>query len=109
MSTASSRFGTTILHNRVFLLLVFAVLTSALHADQVQMQNGDRYFGKITTLNTNSLILQSEVLGSVQLPRSKVATIILGTNVMNNVAQAAPATTPNITPETPASIRQLAA
>ncbi|MEO6182479.1 MAG: hypothetical protein ABIP71_05175 [Verrucomicrobiota bacterium] len=115
MKSAPARFGTTIRNRRIFSWLVLSLLTISLHADQVQMQNGDRYFGKITALNTNSLILQSDVLGIVQLPRNKVATILLGTNVVsnipssNNVPALANATaTRNTAPET-ASLRQLAA
>lgn len=110
-----TRFGTTIRNHHI--VLVITLLTSALRADQVQMQNGDRYFGKITALNTNALILQSDVLGIVQLPRNKVAAILLGTNLMNSahatsniVAAILPATaTTNTTLEAPDSLRQLAA
>ena len=108
------RFRITIRHHCIFLILF--LLTSALHADQVQMQNGDRYFGKITSLNTNALVLQSDVLGLVQLPRSKVAAITFGSNVLNNiaapsngVATVAPVARTNAPAETPASLRQLAA
>ena len=47
-------------------------------ADQVEMQNGDRYAGNVLSLNTNTVVLQSDVLGTVNLPRSKVALITLG-------------------------------
>jgi len=56
-----------------------------LHADQVEMQNGDRYAGKVLALNTNAVVLQSEVLGLVNLPREKVANIALGTVMATNV------------------------
>ena len=56
--------------------------------DQVQMQNGDRYFGRVLSLNTNTLVLQSDVLGSVRLPRGKVALITLGTVTPTNAAGA---------------------
>jgi len=51
------------------------------------MQNGDHYAGKVLALNTNTVVLQSEVLGLVNLPREKVATITLGTAMATNVAR----------------------
>ena len=51
---------------------------SQLHADQVEMQNGDRYFGKVLSLTNDTLLLRSEVLGTVRLPREKVARVGLG-------------------------------
>jgi hypothetical protein len=44
----------------------------------VEMQNGDRYVGSVLSLSADTLVLQNEVLGTVQLPRSKVAHIRLG-------------------------------
>src|SRR6266478_4746406 len=58
-----------------------------LRADQVEMQNGDHYAGKVLALNTNTVVLQSEVLGLVNLPREKVANIALGTVMATNVAR----------------------
>ena len=37
------------------------------HADPVIMQNGDRYHGKVVSVSTNALVLQSDVLGTVNL------------------------------------------
>jgi len=58
--------------------LALALFTGRLQADQVEMQNGDRYVGKVLSLNGDTLVLQNEVLGTVRLPRGKVATISLG-------------------------------
>jgi hypothetical protein len=58
-----------------WLLLVGA---AQLPADQVELQNGDRYVGQVLSLSTNTVILRSEVLGTLRLPRSKVATITFG-------------------------------
>jgi uncharacterized protein len=49
-----------------------------LQADQVELQNGDRFVGQVLTLNSNTVVLQSEVLGTLRLPRHKVAVITLG-------------------------------
>ncbi len=60
-------------------IILFVLLTaSRLRADQVEMKNGDRYVGLVVSLNSDALILQSENLGKVLLPRSGVAVITLG-------------------------------
>src|SRR5882724_9929051 len=68
-------------------LLALLCGSHPLRADQVEMQNGDRYAGKVLALNTNTVVLQSDVLGLVNLPREKVATISLGTVMATNVAR----------------------
>jgi hypothetical protein len=57
---------------------LLSLASLSLWADQVEMQSGDRYFGKVLSVSTNTVVLQSDVLGTVNLPRSKVATISLG-------------------------------
>jgi hypothetical protein len=47
-------------------------------ADQVEMQNGDHFAGQVLSLSTNVLVLQSDLLGTLSLPRAKVAVITLG-------------------------------
>src|ERR1035438_4544893 len=64
------------------LLLVWAPLR--VWGDQVEMQNGDRYAGHVLSLNTNTVVLQSEVLGTLRLARSKVAVITLGPGPASN-------------------------
>src|SRR5712691_5225921 len=71
----------------VSVLLALLCGNHFLHADQVEMQNGDHYAGKVLALNTNTVVLQSDVLGLVNLPREKVATITLGTVMATNVAR----------------------
>lgn len=73
-----------------FLLVSFAAI-----ADVVQMQNGDRYVGKIVAMTNDVVFVQSEVLGLVKVPREKVAAITLGAATPTpQPAKAAPATTP---------------
>src|ERR1700761_2581884 len=57
------------------ILLGSALLISAisLRADQLQMQNGDRYAGKILSVTSNTIVFQSDVLGKLTLARDKVA------------------------------------
>ena len=61
-------------------VLLLCLVSSWARADQVEMQTGDRYFGNVLSLNTNTLVLQNEVLGTVRLPRDKVALITLGSH-----------------------------
>ncbi len=56
---------------------LFCGAVSAL-ADQVEMQNGDRYTGKVLSLDDKSLVLQNDLLGRISLPRAKVAVVQLG-------------------------------
>jgi len=60
-------------------------------ADQIQMRNGDRYAGKVLSLDTNTLVLKSDVLGTVHLPREKVALVTLGSEGSTNVRHTASA------------------
>ena len=61
------------------------------HADQVNMQNGDRYVGKVVTFSNETVVVQSDVFGTLMVPRSKIASIALGTNA---VATPAPVQAP---------------
>ena len=51
---------------------------ACLRADQVEMQNGDRYVGTVLSMSADALVLQNDVLGTVKLPRGKVAHITMG-------------------------------
>ena len=73
----------------VFLCACLVSVTTRLRADQVELQNGDRYVGKVLSLTTNQLVLQSDVLGTIKLPREKVAVVTLGNVTPTNVARAA--------------------
>lgn len=59
----------------MFLLLI---ATTQLHADQLEMQNGDRYVGKVLSLSDDSVTFQSDVLGKIKVPRTKVASLAFG-------------------------------
>jgi hypothetical protein len=56
---------------------VFLLLASlwGVRADEIEMMNGDRYVGRVVALGGDTLTLQSEVLGTVKLPRGKIAGI----------------------------------
>ena len=59
-------------------LLILLCLACHVVGDEVRLQNGDRYLGQVLTLDSKTLVLQSEVLGTLRLPRAKVSAITLG-------------------------------
>jgi hypothetical protein len=84
------------------------LLTAAfwLRADEVEMQNGDRYFGKVLSVSADNVVLQSEVLGKINVPRKNVANLAFGTNAIAPKAAVnlAPVSVPTNLPPIPASI-----
>lgn len=74
----------------------FLMLTAAaLRADQLQMLNGDRYTGKILSMSSNTIVLESDVLGKLTLPRNRVSLVMFGATTATNA-------TPPLTRATPA-------
>jgi hypothetical protein len=69
-------------------IIFAAVISPGLLADQVEMQNGDRLSGKVLSVSADTVVLKSDVLGKINVPRKNIATLAFGTNV---VAAAAPA------------------
>ena len=65
----------------VEMFLMFAI-TSALRADVVEMQNGDRYSGKVLSVSADIVVLNSEMLGKINVPRKKVTSLTFGTNAV---------------------------
>jgi hypothetical protein len=63
-----------------------ALLVTARHAraDRVEMQNGDRYNGRVLELSTNFVVIQNDVLGKVSLPRDRIATIAFSAEPATN-------------------------
>ena len=61
-------------------LLFICIAATSLCADQVEMQNGDRYNGKVLSVSTDTVVLESEVLGKINLPRKHVASLSFMTN-----------------------------
>jgi hypothetical protein len=50
-----------------------------MRADLLEMVNGDRYSGKVLSMSADTVVLNSEVLGKINVPRGKVARLTLGT------------------------------
>jgi hypothetical protein len=70
------------LRSQVFwpVVLVLFAMAPVLRADVLEMQNGDRYSGKVLAVSADTVVLNSEVLGKINVPRSKVATLTFSTN-----------------------------
>lgn len=74
----------------VNVILLLLLLRPAM-ADQVEMQNGDRFTGKIVLMNSETLVLQNEYLGRVNLPRGKVSVLEMGDQPAGSASAAQPA------------------
>jgi hypothetical protein len=59
--------------------------------DQIEMQNGDRYIGAVMSMTPDTIILKSDILGQIKVPRAKVSAITFG--AANNSAQPTASTT----------------
>jgi hypothetical protein len=79
-------------------ITLLAVAPVWARADQVEMQNGDRYVGSVLSLSADTLVLQNEVLGTVQLPRGKVAHIRLGSGPLAGAPALPSSSTPKARP-----------
>jgi hypothetical protein len=84
--------------------LVLSAASLQVQGDQIELQNGDRYVGQVLSLDTKTVVLQSAVLGTVRVPRNKVAVITLGTApATNSPALPLPANAQLSTPAVPAA------
>jgi len=73
------------LQKRIWAVVAVTFLTSSFFqlttkGDQIETQSGDRYTGKVLSMNGETVVLQNDVLGTVRLPREKIAQIRFGTN-----------------------------
>ena len=117
-TSCSSRLGDSSIAVGAALLMLFC-FACRLIGDEVLLQNGDRYLGQVLTLDNHTLVLQSEVLGTLRLPRSKVAVITLdplpATNspalplLTNRPFSTLPSSTPKATSELSTAIGKLGA
>src|SRR5437868_12837237 len=73
----------------LYLGLLLAFVASA-RADQIEMLNGDRYHGNVLAMTNAKLILQSDILGTLTLPREKVSQILLGNVAVTNATRMLP-------------------
>jgi hypothetical protein len=67
-------------HKLVLLPVSFALLSLAcsgvlVFADQISTTGGDQFNGKVLSLSNEVVVIQSDALGQISIPRSKVASI----------------------------------
>src|SRR6516164_920474 len=104
-------------------IIVTLIVAPGLRADVLEMQNGDRYSGKVISVSPATVVLTNEVLGQITLPRGRVASLSIGTNTTvpkaavalaqpvstNLSAVTAPAVVANTNMDLSAAFRQLGA
>ena len=115
--------NTTLMFAATGIVSLFLIATS-LRADQVDMQNGDRYIGKVLSVTAETVVLESDVLGRINVPRKNVASLAFGNStvaskpvtkvapgsIRTNLPAAAPsAALSNTNTDLSAAIRQLGA
>jgi hypothetical protein len=83
------------------IIFIFAV-AFCLRADEVEMQNGDRYFGKVLSVSADAVEMESEVLGKINVPRKNVASLSFGAKAIapKTAASVAPVSAPTNFPAT---------
>src|SRR4051812_30071076 len=69
---------TTRYRSSILVLSALFVLAAGLHADTIQLVNGDSVSGKVVSLDDKQLKLHSDILGQVAIERNKIASIHLG-------------------------------
>jgi hypothetical protein len=72
-------------------MILMLLAVPDLRADVLEMQNGDRYSGKVVSVSPDRVVLNSEVLGKITVPRNKVASLSFGTNTITPKATSHPA------------------
>ncbi|HEV2208674.1 MAG TPA: hypothetical protein VG167_07850 [Verrucomicrobiae bacterium] len=99
-------------------VLLFLAAAGASRADQVQMLDGDQYFGQVLSVDANMVVLKSQLLGTLRLPRAKVAQVGFGISATNRPSGQALAQSPtagafpsatNASPALSGALKQLAA
>jgi hypothetical protein len=63
-------------------MILMLISTPKVRADILEMQNGDRYSGKVVSVSPDTVVWTNEVLGKIAVPRSKVASLSFGTNAV---------------------------
>jgi hypothetical protein len=84
-------------------VVLLCVAVPRLRADLVEMQNGDRYAGKVLAMSADTVVLESEMLGKINVPRKKVTSLTLGTNAAALKAPAAVSVATNLPAAAPAA------
>jgi hypothetical protein len=61
-------------------MILALVAAPALRADMLEMQNGDRYSGKVISVSPDTVVWTNDLLGKITVPRNKVLGLSFGTN-----------------------------
>lgn len=93
------------------LFLSLAAAVASAKADSLDLVNGDHYQGVVLAVTGSNVLFQSDALGSISLPRNKVAQINLGSAAVvaapkpatNSVTSNAPAIGPSLVLQGPQS------
>ncbi|MDB6028082.1 MAG: hypothetical protein JWM68_4305 [Verrucomicrobiales bacterium] len=72
----------------LFALVIIAIATST-QADQIDLKNGDRYSGKVVALESNTVVLSNDIIGTVRLSRDRIASISFGAKPIPGTARSA--------------------
>lgn len=62
---------------RTLLLLALATTLSLVQADVIECDNGDRYNGKVLSMDEKVVTLQNDITGTLTIPRSRIVGIQL--------------------------------
>lgn len=64
---------------RIILILIICLVPQTARADWIMLNNGDRLSGKIISENTSEVTFETEIMGNIIIPRSKIASVNTGT------------------------------
>ncbi len=114
----AANHGPGVVARSTALLISLFIAASVVRADQIVMQSGDHIVGRLLALSNETLVVQSELLGTVRLPRSKVVSITFASTASTNLEtlavqtnfrlkEAAPVT--NLSVDTAAALPKLGA
>ncbi len=70
------------MNNRISLSVLacvaLAVCMCSASAETIELKNGDKFSGKVISVDATNVILENEILGRVKIPRAKIVAIFLG-------------------------------
>jgi hypothetical protein len=86
-------------------MIFIFIAASRLRADEVDMQNGDRYIGTVLSVSADAVVLKSEELGRITVPRKNVTAMAFGTNAVapKAASDAATVSSPTNLPAAPST------
>src|SRR5690349_7913933 len=71
-------------------MILILMVTPGLRADVLELQNGDRFSGKVISVSPDTVVLTNDVLGKIPVPRNKVVSLSFGTNAVVPMLTGAP-------------------